>query len=141
MSGPWLRLKAAKVLAGDLMERNVLTINADSTVRSAAELMAQRKVGSIAVTDGGEIIGIMTERDLLNKVTSKGLDPNTVKVTDVMSSPVLTIDAKAILTDAIETMIRKKVRRLLVTEEDQVVGILSQRDIHARVYRLFRSIA
>jgi signal-transduction protein with cAMP-binding, CBS, and nucleotidyltransferase domain len=82
----------------------------------------------------------MTERDLLNKVLSKGLDLNNTKVADIISSPVLTIDINATIIDSMEIMMRKKARRLLVTAEGQLAGILTLRDIQERVYRIFQNV-
>lgn len=82
----------------------------------------------------------MMERDLLNKVLSKGLDPNNTKVADIISSPVLTIDINATIIDSMEMMMRKKTRRLLVTAEGQLAGILTLWDIQERVYRIFQNV-
>jgi CBS domain-containing protein len=67
--------KPKVVSAREVMNKNVLKVNRDSSVRKAAELMSQRNVGSILVMDGTELAGILTERDLMNNVTAKGIDP------------------------------------------------------------------
>ena len=67
--------KPKAVFAREVMNKNVLKVNRDSSVGKAAELMSQRNVGSILVMDGTKSAGILTERDLMNKVTAKEIDP------------------------------------------------------------------
>jgi CBS domain-containing protein len=67
--------KSKVVCAREVMNKNVLKVNRDSSVGKAAELMSQRNVGSILVMDGTKSAGILTERDLMNKVTAKEIDP------------------------------------------------------------------
>ena len=121
--------------AGNVARRELIDVAEDSSVLEAAKLMVQEKRGSVVVTRSGERIGILTERDLLKKVTAKGLDPASTKVKDVMTSPPVTISHEKPLREAIDLMNRKGVRRMLVTEDGKIVGIFTLRDImkHVRV--------
>ena len=121
--------------AGSIARRRLVDVDEDSSVLDAAARMVQENRGSVMVTRSGERIGILTERDLLRKVTSKGLDPKATKVKQVMTSPPVTIDQSKPLREAVDLMNRKEVRRMLVTDKGKIVGIFTLRDIvkHNRV--------
>lgn len=74
-------------------------------------------------------------------MTAKGIDPNTLKVTQAMSTPVITVNAEVLVTKAMEIMAERGIRRVVVIDEVEVVGMLSQRDIHAWTYQLFRDMS
>jgi len=111
----------------DFMTTNVITIDVDRTVLEAAKLMHQQDVGDLVVMDGVEAKGIVTERDLVRRVMAMKKPFNTI-VSDVMSSPLITIDQDAPLRDAARLMIKHKIRRLPVTKENILVGIVATND-------------
>jgi signal-transduction protein with cAMP-binding, CBS, and nucleotidyltransferase domain len=115
--------------AGKIARRRLVDVDEKTSVLEAARRMAQENRGSVMVTRAGERVGILTERDLLRKVVAKGLDLNSTKVQDVMTSPPLSIDHARPLREAIDLMNRKGVRRMLVTEDGKIVGIFTMRDI------------
>jgi CBS domain-containing protein len=115
--------------AGSIARRELVDVDENSSVLEAAKCMVQKNRGSVIVISGGERIGILTERDLLKKVVTKGLDPAATKVKDVMTSHPVTIDKDRPLREAIDLMNRKGVRRMLVTEDGKIVGIFTTRDI------------
>ena len=121
--------------AGSIARRDLITIDEDSTVLDAAKKMAEGNRGSILVSRKGEIIGILTERDLLRKVVAKGRDPASSRVKEFMTSPPITIGHDRPLREAIELMNRKHLRRMLVTENGKIVGIFTIRDVlsHTRM--------
>lgn len=142
MSGSVGQPKPKIVSAREVMNKNVLKVSPDESVKKAAELMSQRNVGSILVMDEAKLEGIVTERDLVNKVTAKGIDPQNTKVRQVMSTPVVTVNSEVLVTKVMEILTERGIRRVVVIEdEEKVVGVLSQRDIHAWTYQLFRSMA
>lgn len=113
--------------------RDVLTCRADTTIRHAASLMSQRNVGSILVVDDERRpIGIVTDSDLRSKVVSQARDVSGL-ISDIMSSPVLTIDDQTTLSSLIATVMKKHVHHFAVTEDSTsstpVVGIVSEHDI------------
>jgi CBS domain-containing protein len=113
----------------DLMSKNVLTCAPGLSIRSAARLMAQRRVSSIVVT--GNVLypmGIVTDNDLRTKVLAVGLSPDTT-ISRIMNHPVITIAPDAFAFDALLTMSRHGVRLLVVTEDQRVIGILSEHDL------------
>ena len=124
-----------EVPAGSIARRNLIKIDEDKSVYDAAKMMVDNNRGSVVVTRRSESIGIITERDVMKKVVAKSLDPKSTKVKAVMTSPPVTIDKDRPLREAIDLMNRKKVRRMLVTEDSKIVGIFTLRDVakHRRV--------
>ncbi|HXW36515.1 MAG TPA: CBS domain-containing protein [Nitrososphaerales archaeon] len=121
--------------SGRIARRDLITLDENASVLDAARSMANGNRGSILVTRGGDIVGILTERDILKKVVAKSVDPGSTKASEVMTSPLVTIDQDRPLREAIELMNRKHMRRMLVTEGGKIVGIFTIRDVlsHNRV--------
>lgn len=117
------------VPAGTIARRELITVDEGGSVLEAARLMVQNSRGSVLATRSGEPVGILTERDILKKVVSMSLDTTTTKVKDVMSSPPITVDYNMPLREAIDLMVRKGLRRMLVTQNGRIVGIFTMRDI------------
>ncbi len=111
----------------DFMTTNVITIDFERTVLEAAKLMHQQDVGDLVVMDGVEAKGIITERDLVRRVMAMK-KPLELKVSEVMSNPLITIDQDAQLRDAARLMIKYKIRRLPVTKDSVLVGIIATND-------------
>ena len=111
----------------DFMTTNVITIDIKKTVLEAAKLMHQQDVGDLVVMDGNVAKGIITERDLVRRVMAQK-KPFDAKVSEVMSDPLITIDEDSSLRAAARTMIKYKIRRLPVTKEDELVGIIATSD-------------
>ena len=104
-------------------------IESGATVVEAARLMASEDVGSLPVVDGDELVGMVTDRDLVLQVVAKDLDPNKVPVSDVCSESPVTAEPEESLDKALERMAAEKVRRLPVVSDGQLVGILAQADV------------
>lgn len=111
------------------MTKPVITINADSSVHEAAELMSKKGVGSIVITIKQKPVGIVTERDMVERVVAKGLDASKVKIKKIMSKPLTTVKSDMSIIEAIRTMQKKKIRRLLIIENEKIIGIVTQRDL------------
>lgn len=113
----------------DLMTPNVLTAGASDTVAEVAQRMAARKVGAVVLTGGGpEPIGIFTDRDFL-RVAAKGLDPAKTTVGDHMTTGVQSVAPRADIAEACRAMIDCQFRHLPVVDKDNLVGIISMRDL------------
>ena len=93
--------------------------------------MAEKNISSVLVKNGKEFIGIITERDLTQKVVGKGLDLKTRPVTQTMSSPFITLDVEQPVTEANQFMAKHKIRNLAVTVEGKIEGVLSFKDLVA----------
>ena len=120
--------------------RPIVSLDKSKSARDGAQKMLELKIGSVVVSDGGKFVGIVTERDLLEKVIAAGKDPAKTTLGDVMSSPLITIDARAGLGEATSLMLQKNVRRLIATENGKIAGIFTQRDLQGKVYDVFRSL-
>ena len=117
------------VFVRDMMTRNVLVVDPDRTVLEAAKRMAAKKIGGLVVVEHGRPIGLVTDRDILYKVTAKEKDPAKVLVRDIMTSPVLTVSPLTTLRAAARLMLDKKTRWLVVTRLDKVEGIITASDL------------
>ena len=116
----------------DFMTTNVFTIDSNSTVLYAAKLMYQQDIGDLVVMDGVVAKGIVTERDLVRRVIAQK-KPLDTKVSEIMSSPLITIEEEASLKDAARKMVKYKIRRLPVTKENVLVGIIATSDFARHV--------
>ena len=115
----------------EAMTSTVVTVTTATPVNEAAQLMAGKNIGSIVIVDNGKPIGMVTERDLAFGVVAKDQKPSEVLVKDIMSSPIIFIDPDADMTDAARRMAKNNIRRLPVIKDDELIGILSTRDIMA----------
>ena len=111
-------------------DREPYSVRDTASAMDAAEYMASRNIGAVCVLDQqGKLCGIFSERDLLNRVVVRKLDPSSVPVRDVMSEPRAVIDCKDSPHDALERMELVGSRHLPVVDGDNFVGMLSMRDI------------
>ncbi|PIP72162.1 MAG: hypothetical protein COW89_07980 [Nitrospinae bacterium CG22_combo_CG10-13_8_21_14_all_47_10] len=123
---------------GDYMISPVLSIDRESSVQEAAQFMEAHNIGSLLVREFDEYVGIVTETDLARKVLGKGLNPESTLVSEIMTSPVLSLDRYLPIEEANRFMHKNKIRHLGVTEEDKIVGILSVKDLVAYFSKDFR---
>ena len=114
---------------GDVMNNNIRIIPHDDSVEMAAKQMCAHNVGSLLVKQGGEIVGILTENDIVKKVLALEKDLKETKVNKVMTSPIITIDFPQILQDAHIYMANKGIRHLPVTKDGTIIGMVSARDL------------
>lgn len=112
-----------------VMTKNPLKVDMTTTIREVAEIMKTKKVGSILVNQEDKTVGIITETDLCRRVIGEDRVPYITPVSQVMSSPVLTIQGDASIYDAQDLMDKHKIRHLLVLDDDEVVGLISIRDL------------
>lgn len=117
----------------DIMSSPVLTTSPDATVDDALHSMREAGVSSVIVEIPNEAPGIMTKRDIITKVVSQDKDTSALRVSQIMSSPILTIPADASLRHCSRLMQEAKVRRLPVEEDGKIVGIISDTDIFMAV--------
>jgi CBS domain-containing protein len=116
------------VLAGDIMSSPVIAVSAGATLEEAAKTMVSRKVGSVLVSDGEQYVGIITKMDVV-RLVAKGGDPKLTKAKQVMSSPLKKVNVSATAMDVAKTMRREGIHRVVVADNDGVVGIISDKDI------------
>ncbi len=119
-----------EIFVRDIMSRPPITAKESDTAMSAAKLMAKHDVGCIIIVDKtGKPAGIITERDIVDRVASKNLVPSDVKVTDAMSKPIIGVPPTTRVNEAAKQMNQSKIRRLAVIDGGKLVGILTMKDI------------
>lgn len=126
---------------GNVMTADIATVKTTDPVSTAIELMTANDIGSVIVTDDGKPVGILTERDILKRVCPEHLCIKGVTVGEIMSAPLVHIKADAGLVQASSLMALKDVRRLLVMDEQKVVGIVTQKDVLRGTLEIFTSLA
>jgi len=114
---------------GKLMVKNVITLQKDASVHEAVTLLNKNKIGCIVVVDNGNIAGIVTERDLLERVLEKCRNPKETKVSEIMTRDVITGTPDMDTLDATRLMFKLKVKKLPITEGNRLVGIITLTDI------------
>jgi len=117
------------MLVQEVMTKKVVTINANQTALDAAMTYKEYKVGCLVVEDNGFCVGIVTERDLIERVMCMQKDPKKTLVRDMMSSPIKTVHALDSLEKAIQIMKESHIKKLPVISKDAIVGIITITDI------------
>ncbi len=113
---------------------HVLSIGPDATAFDAAVLMNEHKVGSLLVMDGGRLVGIITERDVLQEVVSQRRDPAATPVDDVMTSEVACCRPETTVDEARGVMKNRRIRHLPVLDDaDHLIGVVSIGDLNAHM--------
>ena len=118
-----------EVIVKEAMKTNLVVVDPSTTVIEAARLMKQRKIGNVIVIQDNKPVGILTESDIIKKVVAEGKNPVDIIVKEVMSTPILTTDPYISLNDVMKKMNKCNVRRLPVIENDQLIGIITLKDI------------
>jgi len=120
----------AKILrVAEAMRKNIVTVDEGASVAEASMNMHKKGEGCAIVLRQGKPFGIMTERDVTWKVAGEGLDPKNVKVFEVMSTPLVTVDPDADLQEAAKVMKDHRIRRLAVVRENVLYGVLTAADV------------
>ncbi len=123
---------------GDYMSSPILSVDSESSVQEAANYMNANGVGSVLISELGEFVGMVTETDLTRKVLGKGLNAETTTVASIMSSPLLSLDRYLPIEEANRFMHKNKIRHLVITEEEKIVGMLSVKDLVSYFAKDFR---
>ena len=114
----------------DAMTTNPRGVESSTQVAEAAKLMKSENVGSLPVTEGDRLVGMVTDRDIVVRVVAEGKDVQSATVGEIASKDLVTVDPQQNLDEALRLMAQHQVRRLPVVEEDgRLVGILAQADI------------
>jgi CBS domain-containing protein len=132
---------AIAITVKDLMDKDVMSIDASKSVAEAISLMVGSKVWSLLVTTVGLPQGVVTERDILRRCINKGLAPGDLKIGEIMSSPLVTIGPDATVREAMGLMVEKDVRRLYVVVGGRVVGRLTQTRLFQSNFDLMLSLS
>lgn len=121
--------KPVSLKIDDVMIKEVITINENSTVKEAAEVMNKFEIGCLITVKKGKAMGIVTERDLLKRVVANSKDAKKTMVKDIMTSPLVVVEPSMDLEEAVKLMFQMKIKKLPVVEGKRLVGLVSLTDI------------
>jgi len=113
------------------MSKDVLILGQGASVKDALDLIVENRIGCVIITDGDDIVGIVTERDILAKVVDENISLLDTKISKIMSKNVKTISPNEKLEKASEIITENKIKRLPVVKNDKLVGIVTLTDIVA----------
>jgi CBS domain-containing protein len=113
----------------EAMTPSPTTIDAGESVVEAARLMASKDVGSLPVVENGQLVGMVTDRDLVLHVLAKDVDPHQTTIATICSQNPVVVGPEDSLDEALQRMAREQIRRLPVVEDKRLVGILAQADV------------
>ena len=128
----------------DIVVRKVVTVNSDTSAIDATNLMEAKSTSCLIVIDEGKVDGILTSRDVIQRVVAKGLEPKEVTVREIATRPVIMLKPEALLSEAIKIMLQKKIKKIpLICEDDRqggLIGLISLSDIVEYHSELFSTL-
>jgi len=116
-----------------VLNTNVVILESDRFVDEATKLMKDRNTRSVLASHNGEVIGILSKTDILFKVISQGRNPTKIRLREIMTSPVLAVDPKTSVQEALSIMDKHDVRQIIVSSNAAVLGIVSRDDIFEKI--------
>jgi CBS domain-containing protein len=117
----------------ELMTSNPCSIDTDKSVAYAAKMLREENVGLAPIVEGDRLVGTVTDRDIAIRVVAEGKDPEAIKVAEIASTDLVTVDPQEDLDEALRLMAKHQVRRLPVVEEGgRLVGVVAQADVARR---------
>ena len=117
------------MLVEEIMNRDDQTIGKNPTIQEAAKKMSEYGIGCLIVVDKTRVAGIITERDIMRNIVSKGKDANEEKVGDAMSEEAILIEPDMTVQEAADLMMEKKIKKLPVVKDSELIGIVTVTDI------------
>lgn len=124
----------------NIMTEDIVSIEENVTIIEAINKMVEHDIGSIAIKSKDEYIGIITERDILKRCGKENIYAPDSSIGKIMSSPLITVDADASIGRATQIMEGNNVRRLFVKKNDEIVGIITQKDILRETLNVFMAL-
>jgi len=131
--------------AQDIMVDKVITARKDASLDQAVQLMNEHEIGCLVIVENDKPIGIITERDLLKRCLARSKELRGLKVSDVMSQPLVVVSPKTEIEEAAKVMCEKKIKKLPIVEEGRLRGLITLTDILRiqpqliRMYKIFSS--
>jgi CBS domain-containing protein len=113
----------------DVMVKEVITVDEQSIVKEAVDIMNKFEIGCLIVTKNGKAGGILTERDLLKRIVGEARDPAKTRVVDVMSKPLIVVEPDMEMEEAAKLMFKLKIKKLPVVQEGQLLGLVTLTDL------------
>ena len=113
----------------DYMSEEIRSIHLEASLKEAGKLLHLYQIGALLVDDDKRYVGIITDSDLSRKAVAQGLDPSTTQIKQCMSKTIFSIEDDEPLIEAVKLMKNKRIRHLVVTEDNTIIGILSVSDL------------
>ncbi|MDC0194347.1 CBS domain-containing protein [Candidatus Nitrosopelagicus sp.] len=113
----------------DIMEKNVITIEKDKTAQDAAKIIAEKDISFLVVMNDGLPVGVLSESDFVRKIVTEDKKSSDVSISDIMSYKFRSVGPTTTIEDAIQKMLNNNIRRLLILEDDKLVGVITQTDL------------
>ncbi len=119
---------SSSIQVKDIMAKTLISVNPATTALQIAKMMEQGGIGAVLVKENENLVGIITDRDFATKIAANNL-PFDTPVEKIMSSPLITINSNEPISTAAEMMSSKKIRKLAVSENDKIVGLITSTDL------------
>ncbi len=113
----------------EIMTSDPISVDINTKISDAAKTMAELDVGSIIVTEGNNPVGILTEHDMVKKIISKNNVPDSITLKNVMTTPLITIDADEDIQKAKDLMLKMHIRRIPIVKNKKLVGLVTDTDL------------
>ena len=117
------------MIVKDVMNPDVKTTTSDVTVQEAAEEMKKHRIGSLVVIDDSKLVGILTERDIMDKIVAEAKDSSKFLVKDVMTTDPVLVSPHKDISEAADVMLHNRIKKLPVVEDKQIIGIITTTDL------------
>ena len=119
---------SSSILVKDIMTKALISVNPTTTASQIAKMMEQGGIGAVLVKEHDNLVGIITDRDFATKITANNL-PFDTPVAKIMSSPLITINYDESIVAAAERMSSKKIRKLAVSDNGNIIGLITSTDL------------
>ena len=113
----------------DIMQNNIITIEKDQTILQTARLMKENDISFVVIVENGNPIGVLSERDFVQKFCIDNKKPDEIKISEKMSYKFRWVEPTTEIEDAIQKMLNNNIRRLLVLDNQKLVGVITQTDL------------
>ena len=113
----------------DIMEKNVITIDINETANNAANQMKENDISFLVIIENGKPVGVVSERDFVQKLCINNQNSSDVKISDIMSYKFRWVNPTTKIEDAIQKMLNNNIRRLLILDDEKLVGVITQTDL------------
>jgi len=113
----------------DIMEKNVITIEKNKTAQDAAKIIAEKDISFLVVMNDGLPEGVLSESDFVRKIAAEDRKSSDVPISEIMSYKFRSVGPSTTIEDAVQKMLNNNIRRLLILEDDKLVGVITQTDL------------
>lgn len=113
----------------DIMEKDVITIENDKTAQDAAKIIAEKDISFLVILDDGKPQGVLSESDFVRKIAAEDKKASEIKISEIMSYKFRSVGPTTTIEDAIQKMLNNNIRRLLILDDEKLVGVITQTDL------------